>query len=44
MKNLSTFNKLFLIFCAIVIAFLAYSVPREKQDSQSNTESAFLSE
>jgi hypothetical protein len=40
MKNLSTFNKLFLIFCAAVIVFLALKVPREKQHQSAHQESS----
>ena len=43
MKNLSTFNKLFLIFCAVVIAFLAMTVPSEVKDSSVNDESSYAS-
>jgi len=43
MKNLSTFNKLFLIFCAVVIVFLALNVPREKQNQPAKQDSSFVS-
>jgi len=44
MKSLSTFNKLFLIFCAVVIAFLAYNVPHESQESPAAEDTVLFSE
>jgi hypothetical protein len=33
MKNISTFNKLFLLFCAALIVLLAFTVPHEKGEN-----------
>ena len=43
MKNLSTFNKIFLIFCAALIAFLAFTVPHEVKDTAENDTSDWVS-
>ena len=43
MKNLSTFNKIFLIFCAVLIAFLALTVPHEVKDASDQEESSYVS-
>jgi len=32
MKNLSIFNKLFILLCAALIALLAFTVPHEKNE------------
>lgn len=36
MKKLSIFNKLFLIFCAALIVFLAVTVPHESEAQKRN--------
>jgi len=43
MKNLSTFNKIFLIVCAALIAFLALTVPHEAKDTSNNDKSPYAS-
>jgi len=34
MKNISTFNKLFIVLCAALIALLAFTVPHEKENKE----------
>jgi cell division protein FtsL len=34
MKNLSTFNKIFLLLCAAIILLLAFTVPHEKEEKR----------
>jgi hypothetical protein len=43
MKNLSTFNKLFLIFCVVVIIFLVLKSPREVENQSANPDSSYAS-
>jgi hypothetical protein len=33
MQRLSTFNKLFILFCLMMVAFIIWKAPREKETS-----------
>ncbi|MBK7910369.1 hypothetical protein [Candidatus Pollutiaquabacter sp.] len=35
MQRLSTFNRLFLVFCVLLIAFIIWKVPHETQQAES---------
>ena len=44
MKNLSTFNKFFLLLCAAVIVFLAFTVPHETEDKAAQQQTINIQE